>query len=157
MRKMLSAVLLMCIVTLLSTLSTAVHATPPTTASGEWTYTPTPIDIRYADGNTFIHGEEVSTWTGTFLGASYDVFTVIRHEKIWNVEGLIDFTGTVNGKSGTLVILFVGKLTPPPGEWSGEWVILSGTGDLENLRGQGTWWGPPKDVDYSGKMHFDPD
>jgi len=163
MRKMLPAALLMCMVALLSTLSLpAVHATPPTTASGTWTYKPKPIHIREADGNTFRYGEENSTWTGTFVGKSYDVFKVVVHPSgFLNVEGLINFDGTVNDKSGSLVIRFVGKKTGVPFEWSGQWVILSGEDELENLRGQGTWWGPgfpdPKGLEYSGNIHFEPD
>jgi len=160
MRKMLSAALLMCMVALLSTLSTAVHATPPTTAEGRWYYTPYPSPPRWADGNQFIYGYEYSTWTGTFDGTSYDVFTVVVHPSGFRyVEGLIDFDGTVMGKSGSMVIRFVGKGTgtPPTVEWSGQWVILSGTGELASLCGQGTWWGPAKAVYYSGKIHFEPD
>jgi len=162
MRKILSAALLMCIVALLSTLSIpAVHATPPTTASGDWTYTPTIIDERWADGNLFRYGEEDSVWHGTFEGESDDVFTVVIHPSGFrNVKGLIYFTGTVpglTGESGSLVIRFVGEGTPPPVTWSGEWVILRGTGGLANLRGQGIWWGPPRDVDYLGQIHFEPD
>jgi len=158
MRKMLSAGLLVCLVALLSTLSTAVHATPPTPASGDWTYTPRIIDERWADGNLFRYGEEDSVWHGTFEGESDDVFTVVIHPSGFrNVKGLIYFDGAVNGEEGTLVIRFVGEGTPPPVTWSGQWVILRGTGELENLRGQGIWWGPPRDVDYLGQIHFEPD
>ena len=121
---------------------------------GTWKYTPTFIGTREADGYTFKFGEEDSTWTGTFDGTSYDVFFVVVHPSgIMHVPyGLIFFEGTVDGKSGTLVIRFVGKKTVEPQLWSGEWVILSGEGDLENLRGQGTFWGPSLDLDYSGKI-----
>ena len=27
-------------------------------------------------------------------------------------------------------------------EFRGSWIITSGTGDLSDLRGHGTWWGP---------------
>ncbi len=70
--------------------------------------------------------------------------------------GVINFDGRVGDNYGTLVIKFVGKKTGEPLEWYGTWVILSGTGDLENLRGRGTWWGPSTDLDYAGKIHFEP-
>lgn len=156
MRKMFLTPLIVCIAALLFVLLTpAVYATTPATASGAWTYVPT-FTQRVAGGNTFRYGEEVSTWTGTFDGTSNDVFTAVIHPSGHvTVTGLIDFTGIVNGAEGTLVIRFVGTRVLP-GPWSGQWVILSGSGDLANLHGQGTWWGPPTDVDYSGQIHFDP-
>lgn len=160
MRKMLLTPLIVCMVTLLPTLCMpACHPKRPIPASGTWIYTPTPDRIWTGYGNTFRYGHEVSTWTGTFDGTSYDVFTVVVHPELdLNVEGLINFNGTVNGKSGFLVIRFDGK--KPAGEnWYGQWVILSGEGDLANLCGQGTWWGPgypdPKGLEYSGRIRFD--
>jgi hypothetical protein len=65
----------------------------------------------------------------------------------------------VNGELGTLVILWSGRGTAT-GQWTGRWMILSGTDGLEHLHGQGTWWGPdpPESVDYpiAGKIYFDP-
>lgn len=72
----------------------------------------------------------------------------------------------MSGKWGTLEMRVVGSSPDVPTGWEGKWVILSGTGDLANLRGQGTWWGPGYDpanpleygkIDYSGKIHFEPD
>lgn len=156
MKKMLLAPLVVCMVALVSVLlMPAVHATPPTTAEGKWTYVPTIINERKADGNTFKYGEETATWSGTFVGTSYDVFVVVVHPSGLATcpYGLINFVGTVNGKEGTLVINFVGQ--KPGSIWYGQWVIISGTGELANLRGQGTWWGPPLKMDYSGDIHFD--
>jgi len=69
----------------------------------------------------------------------------------------------VDGKAGTVVVRLIGK-KPEGGDWFGSWVILSGTGDLENLRGQGIWRGPgyegPQipgdypDIYYSGHIRF---
>jgi hypothetical protein len=168
MRKMLLTPLIVCMVALLSLLFMPVHATKPIPASGIWTYTfpSTFIETREADGNTFIYADEDGLWhDGTFLGTSYDVFTVVVHPSgFWNVRGLSFFDGTVDGKEGSLVILFVGKKTGEPFLWSGQWVILSGTGELADLHGQGTWWGPgalepwvPGDLEYSGQIHFKPD
>ena len=158
MRKMLLTPLIVCIVALLSTLSIPVHATPPITASGTWIYAPEIIDMRVAGGNTFLLGKDVANWTGTFNGTSTEDFTVVAHRSgFMYYKGLVFFGGTVDGKSGTLVIRTVGKTPPDIEEWSGKWVILSGGGDLENLRGQGTWWQiSPLNLVYSGKVHFDP-
>ena len=159
MRKMLSAALLMCIVALL-TLSIPVHATPPTTVSGTVDYTFEGTGIREADGNTFLYAIEWETWVGDFEGTAVAVFRVgmFSSAEFWNVWLRSTFTGTVLGESGTMVIQLVGK--KPAGEdWYGEWVILSGTDGLANLRGQGTWWGPGfgavgPDIFYEGKIHF---
>jgi len=170
MRKVLLASLVICMLALLSTLSISVHATPPTPASGTWTYEPTVEITKVADGNMFMSGDEVSTYQyGTFVGTSYDVFTAVVHPSGFvTCEGLISFSGTVgeNGESGTMVILFVGKQSAETGLWSGQWVILSGTEGLANLHGQGTWGGPgfpnhlvnpgEPDLWYSGQIHFDP-
>ena len=161
MRKKIS-VLVLCFITLLSALLIPlIHATRAIQVSGEWTYTPRPISMRWANSNQIVDGEEDSLWTGAFDGISYDTFTVVKHDalpdpnspRFVNGIGVINFEGTVEGKMGTLVIKFVGKKT---GEWYGTWVILSGTGELENLRGQGTWYGPSRDLDYEGKIHFEP-
>ena len=160
MRKKLSA-LLVCLVALLPILMIpAVQATPPEPASGSWTYTVTHIEItKVAGGNTFKYGEEIGTWTGTFVGTSFDFFEVIMHPAGFvTCQGKINFAGTVNGdKTGTMVILFVGKKNLDTGLWSGKWVILGGTGDLAYLHGKGTWEGPSFNLDYSGQIHFEPD
>ena len=161
MRRVLLASLVICMLALLSTLSISVHATPPTSAWGTWTYILKPgypVVTKVADGNTFKYGEESGTWTGTFEGTSDDAFTLVMHpEGFVTCEGRIHFTGSVNDASGELFILFVGKRTwSPPGPWSGQWVIISGTGYLANLHGQGTWSGPPFNLAYSGQIHFDP-
>jgi len=165
MSKKLS-VLLVCTVALLSTLLIpAVLATPPEPASGTWTYTPTVREItKDADGNSFMYGEDSGTWTGTFEGTDVlDVFTAVTHKPskknpfgLATARGLIYFEGSVNGKSGTLLIQFEGKKAGDPLLWSGKWMILSGTGDLANLQGQGAFWGPSKNLEYSGWIHFDP-
>jgi hypothetical protein len=50
----------------------------------------------------------------------------------------ISFTGTVNDKTGTLEILTTAMVRDPDKAMKGQWTITSGTGDLANLRGQGT-------------------
>ena len=121
--------------------------------------------IRVAGGNTFIYADDDALFTGTFDGTGYDVFTLEIHPKGFATgRGRTLFTGEVDGKSGTLVIQWVGNTKNDLGWWWFKWVILSGTGDLANLRGQGTSWGPGPagpgvwgGVDYSGKIHFKPD
>lgn len=162
MRKKLSA-LLVCLVALLPVLLIpAVQATPPQTAEGTWEYTLLPgypITTKIAGGNTFKYGEETGTWKGTFDGTSFDFFELVVHPAGFvTCQGQINFSGTVNGeKTGTMIILFVGKKNLDTGLWSGKWVILGGTDDLAYLHGQGTWEGPSFNLVYSGQIHFKPD
>ena len=161
MRKMLFTPFIVCVVALLCTASipaahacgrVAPHINGFIKASGEWTYEVTIIDQRSVDGYTFIYATEESIWTGTFTGTSHDVFTVVIFPSgRWYAWGLVFYDGTVDGKSGTLVMYFAGWLNE---EWLGRSVILSGTGDLAKLCGQLTWWGPSYNLDYSGKIHF---
>lgn len=161
MRSKLSVV---CVIALLSTFLIplvqatpipVVQATPSTTASGKWTYVNTGFKIiKQFDGYQIASITEDGTWTGTFVGTSKDVIrAVINPQGFLTFAGLIYFTGTVGGRSGTLVILFTGSGTFTG--MSGNWFILSGTGGLAKLRGQGTWWGPSYNLDYSGKVHFE--
>ena len=161
MRKKVS-VLAVCIISLISVLMIpAVLATPPEPVSGSFDYTYSVLGMREADGNAFIYAEEWEDWTGDFEGSAHAYFTVMAHKSGWkNVQLLTTFTGTVDFKSGTLVLRLFGK-KPLDGEWYGQWVILSGTDELANLRGQGTWGGPGfgapgPDIWYKGKIHFEP-
>lgn len=147
------------------------YAKPPIAASGTWCYTPSIAGIpRLAGGNTFLEATSVGRWEGTFVGVSSSVYAVVMHEVVsptvtgsWNAQGLVTFVGTVGDKSGTLVMRFLGSRPDASAEWEGKWVILRGTDELVNLRGQGTWWGlgapaPEQEgcVWYSGKIHFEP-
>jgi hypothetical protein len=164
MSKKISVLVLCCITLLSALLIPVIHATKATPASGTWVYTPSPISTRWAGSNFIVDGQEDSIWTGTFDGTSYDKFTVVKHDaypdpnfpRFVNVIGVINFEGKVGDNEGTLVIKFVGKLTGDPLLWHGTWVILSGTGDLENLRGRGTWYGPSRNLVYDGYIHFEP-
>jgi hypothetical protein len=117
---------------------------------------------KIADGNVFISAVEYDKFTGTFKGNGEGVFTLQIHpEGFTTGQGRTLFTGKVSGKKGTLAIQWVGNTKNEKGWWLFEWVILSGTGKLANLQGQGTGWGPGPaglDVwggaDMSGKIVF---
>jgi len=70
--------------------------------------------------------------------------------------GVIFFVGEVDGKIGTLRINFgLAVKTGDPFLWSGPWEILSGTGELENLSGHGTWWEIESyNIEYTGWIRF---
>ena len=59
------------------------------------------------------------------------------------------FEGSAGGYEGMLVF----NLVSFGNQDFGQWTILSGTGDLASLRGQGMSY---TDGTYDGKVHFDP-
>jgi hypothetical protein len=104
-------------------------------------------------------------WNGTFTGSSWDEGKAVGHcNGDWSVNEILTFDVVeVDGESGGLVMSIVGYLPAGVFEWYGHWVILEGTGDLANLRGQGNWWGPgatcetcPGQIYYDGNYHFEP-
>ena len=154
------------LVLVLSVFSIPAYAGPPIPVEGPeniWTYLPytkvmddsgecvkpeplvgdpRPPCVRVAGGNTFIESYEVGWWAGDFQGTSEDHGTVVFHRSdLWTFSALVYFEGEVNSASGTLVMSVAGSRPTSLSEWQGMWVILSGTGELETLRGQGNWWG----------------
>ena len=162
MKKML--VSLLTVFMALSILPTHALAEPPAPVSGTFDYT-FEVDesrTRVADGNTFLYATEAETWEGDLSGTGDAEFTVgIFSSGFWNVWLRSEFTGTVLGnREGTMVMQLVGK-KPADGDWYGQWVILGGTGELSDARGNGTWGGPGfgapgPDIWYSGQIHFKP-
>jgi hypothetical protein len=82
----------------------------------------------------------------------------------FTVEGQGTFTGTVQGKSGSYVFNAVasGQFTSPmgeTGEGTGEHTIISGTGELANLRGslqaENKWDKTGMTETYSGTLRFE--
>ena len=130
-----------------------------------WRYTPYLVEEKIAGNNFFITTYEEAEWFGIFNGISTEEGKVKFNTRTgaWSYKALIKFDGTVDGKSGTLNISVNGRIESGAIEWFGYWVILNGTGDLANLHGQGTWWGPgaaewekPGDIYYDGNYHFEP-
>ena len=160
-KKILPIILFVCIIAVLFSQSLVAYAKPPMTVSGTFDYTFEITDTREANGNLFVYATEDEVWTGDFEGTAQAVFRVgMFRSGFWNVWLRSTFTGTVLGKEGTLVIQLVGKKLGVE-DWNGHWVIISGTGELEGLRGRGTWWGPGfdapgPDIYYAGKVHFEP-
>ena len=147
-------------------LSMTVHAGPPIfDAQGLWQYRPFVLDTRIADGNTFLKTFEEGVWSGSFSGTSTEDARVVIHSSgAWSYRGIVSFSGEVDDRVGDLTMHVVGKRPDVFTDWTGKWVILSGTEGLSRLRGQGDWWGPGApavgewgDIYYSGKVHFDPD
>ena len=114
-----------------------VLAEKPTDVSGTWSWWADDFSFKFAGGVTFISATEHDTFTETFSGSGVGPFTVrVDPNGFMTGRGRTTFTGSVDGKSGTLVIQWTGN-TKTLGKWHCKWVILSGTGELANLRGSG--------------------
>ena len=148
----------------LSMVSITALAGPPEKAEGLWRYKPEILDDKQAGCNTFLTTFENGIWTGTFAGTSTEDGKVVIHcNGAWSFNAIVSFEGSVDDKYGTLKMSVVGKRPDGLADWQGKSVILGGTGELANLRGQGTWWGPgapaPEvwgDIYYEGNYHFEP-
>ena len=117
----------------------AAAASPPTSASGTFTYTSSTFNnMRQAGGNTIIDLSATVSYTGTFSGTSFVQGTLIIHaDGTANFHDVETFSGTVNGVPGSVTfnLAGTGSLAPPAGSFRGTDVIVSGTGDLTNLHG----------------------
>ena len=149
-------VTLACILTAISILYVIpVEARRYTHVSGKWTYRLTRDELMNEyNGYIFVYGEEEANWTGGLDGNSFDIFNLVVSPPIVRVNGIIFFEGSIGDREGTLVIKFVGRLNENYGLWRGTWIILEGTGELENAHGYGIWKGAPFNLDYSGKVYF---
>lgn len=151
MRTKSSLPLMMCIVALLSPL--LIPAAHSQTVEGTLEYTYEDVYQEEAHGKTIFYALEHEWWTGTFDGTAHAVWIVILDEAgALTVDLLSTFTGTVNGKNGSLVIRLIGEKPSPEEDWAGDWEIIRGLGELVKLRGQGTWGGPG----YEGSEPPDP-
>jgi len=124
--------------------SKAPQAISPKAAVGTWSWVNSGSVVWKTthDGTQYLSGTEDGTWTGTFEGTSVDAFDGEIHAD-GSLFGLlrIAFTGTVAGKTGTLEILTTWMVPErhPSAAMTGRWHIVSGTDELANLHGQGTW------------------
>lgn len=169
MRRKLSVLSLTVVAMLVvSTLPAAAHSSQ--TAEGEWDYVTSLTDVQEYGCATVMRFTENDKFSGTLTGGSLEepsghgviVVDCSGNLRYW---GLLRFEEmTVDGKTGGLVMAVGGRLSAEPGsEWTGRWVIVNATAELEGLRGQGNWWGPGAggsgllgSVEYEGKVHFDP-
>jgi hypothetical protein len=140
---------------------TVVYAATLTPATGNMTVTSFSVTgVRTANGNTFMDFANTEAMSGTFVGTSTSVISVIVHPSgDFNVVHIMTFTGTVDEKSGTMTIKFEAKGTgfAYGAPVSAQWVIQNGTGDLASIHATGTFQGNALiGGTYSGQIHFDP-
>ncbi len=142
-----------------------VSASAPTDVVGKLFYVPYLAgEPKIVGGNTFLKTYEDSWWEGTLEGYSYDECKVVVHRSgLWTYNAKAYFSGSVDGRTGELTLRLNGRRPDAFSEWTGQWVILSGTGELANLHGQGTFYGPGSpgfgevgEITIEGQVHFDP-
>ncbi|HEX9267160.1 MAG TPA: DUF3224 domain-containing protein [Candidatus Limnocylindria bacterium] len=132
-------------------------ATEPSSGSGTFVFTSmTPTGARTADSNTII----TATATGALSGALTGTFTdelrqVLHADGTSEFHGTLTCTCTVQGMKGTVVLRFEGSGT---GGSAGQFTVVSASGNLEGLHGQGTFaqTSPAVAGTYEINMHRDP-
>lgn len=109
-----------------------------------------------ANGNTILWGTTTVFVTGSFAGTATDTWTeTLFQTGALSLRDVLTVSTSVDGKSGTLTLLLVGRAAPPGAYWTGQWTILSGTDDLATISGHGTWWTAEVGYDYSGFVEFE--
>jgi hypothetical protein len=135
-------------------------ASTPTTATGSFMGTVAITGIRQADGNTIVTAVEIQTLSGFLTGTRIaEGVEIIHPDGTFNAHDTGTFTGTINGMSGTAVI--IGSSTGSGASGSGHFVVELGTAGLAGLHAQGTFQptvrGPTTVTGtYSLQYHFDP-
>jgi hypothetical protein len=141
-------------------------AEAPHLVSADFTYVPNcpAEDMKWANDNLFIYCTDEGEWKGDFVGTSFEDYVAVLHGfegffiyKTGFYRGNATFRGVVEGREGTLEILFIGKSLGDINDWTGTWRIISGTGELENLNGTGTFYNNDQwDIHIDGQIHFEP-
>ena len=184
--KFMGTIIVLLVIGMLATSLSLASATPPTAVSGYWVGGKTTLIDRYWNGPNMVQIQSLASSyvSGPIMGSFQQYLTSTSHygdpklakelqlkdpslypetDFSWKIERT--FSGTVNGKTGTLAMHLIckGYGNPAKGvtffDVEGTWVIISGTGDLTNLHGQGTWWysrAKPYIFNYEGQIHFDP-
>jgi hypothetical protein len=136
-------------------------ASPPTEASGTFTYLSSTFNsMRSAGGNTIIDLSATVSYTGTFTGTSTVEGTLILHaDGSANFHDVETFTGTVNGVSGTVTFDLTGGNGPGFMNFHATDTIISASGGLAGLHGVLNWEGVTLGANgpvgtYSGQILF---
>ena len=133
-------------------------ATAPTSASGTFVFASmTPTGARSADGNTIITANATGALSGALTGTFTEALRQVLHsDGTSELHGTITCTCTVGGMTGTVVIRFQGSGTGSG--VAGEFAVLSSSGGLEGLLGQGTFaqTSPAVAGTYQINLHRDP-
>lgn len=156
----------------LSMLVGTASATAPTEVSGTYSI----VDVyeilgaRPAGNNCILEVDAEYPFSGDLEGTAYAHFKAVIHgpcetaapfanREMYHAKGT--FVGTVLGQAGTFDFTYEGRGWPAePGEQAvaARIVVLTGTGDLENLHGvlEVSYIMGETFDSYTGQVHFDP-
>ena len=158
--KTICCLLILIALTVLALTPVTAYASPPTEVNGTYTFGNTTIlEVRQAGGNMIIKDVTEQSLYGDVTGTAIFERTFILHSNgKFNVQGICTVTVTEGDRIGTFTERVVATGDVITGTVQGTTVILSGTGDLANMHGQGTITGVSNVAGtYSGVIHFDPD
>lgn len=113
------------------------------------------LDSIAAGENTILWGTTTVEVTGDFSAMATDTWKeILYHTGALRLNDIMTIPTTVDGKSGTITMLLVGRAAAPGSYWTGEWTILSASDDLADIHGVGSWWTAEVGYDFSGEIHF---
>ena len=117
---------------------TSASASTIETAEGSFTSSVGVTRLEHVGGNTIVYGPEVQHLSGAFEGTRVATGVMVIHaDGSFEARDKGIFTGTVDGRSGTVEI--DGTSDGVGSSGSGQLVIGRGTGDLAGLHAQGTF------------------
>jgi hypothetical protein len=158
-KKILGVFASLLVVAILALPMSSAYATPPTPVTFTISVVTQGDTTPDPSGNSHVSIVNKSNWitacTGYIIGSgTMNVREVVTKGGDKTSTGLQVIDGTVDGKSGTLYIkTSVNTRDPNPSYWR----IVSGTDDLANLHGQGTFvFIPGTGMVFTGQVHFDP-
>jgi len=132
----------------------ATQSTTVTWQSFSGSYLPPFTPPQSAGENTIYTANRAKTYTGDIEATGISHFRMVMHK-----DGVTTSATTTVAVTQLMGQSVEGTLTLKHGS-IGLWRIISGTGDLANLRGQGTIYKdentPAGAYTFSGKVHFDP-
>jgi hypothetical protein len=140
-------------------------ATPPISCSGEFApISSTPLaPPQIVDGNTIIVTYNVFALTGCFEGIMAGVGRIVIHPNgKFNFHAFREFNGTIDDGAGNLLSGTAYLSQTGQGDMTSTFTshatILSGTGDLQGLRGEGTSEGitAQNAGTYTFHLHWEP-
>jgi hypothetical protein len=140
-----------------------VAASSPIPVAGTFFFVaaPVPSDFRTADGNTFVTlSFPAGVLTGDIRGTFTEQLQIVTHpDGSQNVKGNATCTCAVAGRTGTLVFDNIAGTANSSGVSEAHYV-LSGSGGLADLQGQGTAIVSPTPQGpvgvYTAQYSFDP-
>jgi hypothetical protein len=145
------------------------YTTPPTEGIGWFDQLiPDTVEMWERGNNIIVHSYGGGgTLFGIFEGMWIHDEWMVAHPNgkgtvkgVWDTPEGVTFNAPGGSFFGTLHVSYTGTVDLSTYAFHGQFVIISGTGELENLRGQGNMWFDPAinatHAESILKYHFDP-